>query len=799
MARMAGKAPTQLSSSLGLAACNMLLMMHQKILNKCLLEGLADFLQIADERREGMDIVRHLRDEISRIMDNKTEYTRMKAEEALLHKMRNYLETPSKNEKEEADKTVLADAIAHSARMGANLETAEEMQNYLDGVLAGCAEFGVSQELIEKFRDDKDAFEKMSPEEIAGAEQFSKSADEYINLYDQLINQTRNTKDLDSKYQNAMEQLDKAGIHGNEFMTIQKELKALTLNRDQVKKAVICMNEVLKPYQEINMNPRAMNMIRNDINIQTEAERRALNAEEDRMDALSSSIARMLNNSGEKLSEQQKNALVNMEHTLKEMSDRALDSLGKASEILKLEQGIDIAAEEATRRDRPLSLYKINVDERAIENVSTTLTQFHFPHECFTSMHGESGIILHSTEAAKACLAVVKKAELDLCKRNIMHPASLTAYLTIANGYGKVYDGYTKEQAEFIREKAASRNIAMAVLEPDSQNGKYRIAFESTKANNSMMLIFSAEAIAITHGAGKESGSMDILAGNALAREGAASLFNHIGNGEKNRYMVEIDPKNPDHRLYISAEGMMEINGFDKKWIPRSKNAPAQQYEAAVYDRCSNFCKRPLVLPDHKAEECGISYDISKNKEAFEPNEKFKDQLKGIKDPIVDLDSNGRGMAKAEQSFISISTRFMMHGIKDNSLLTPEDVYKYIQDNFDLCAANYKEVAKGSQTLQKYEKDLEQNGGALRADIDSICSELAKDGHGFETHEYTEDAGYRSAFDKTDQINPVRKEWERVQKAAEAALNGNRHEVNEQERDGARTVNEEREQQDQVI
>lgn len=28
--------------------------------------------------------------------------------------------------------------------------------------------------------------------------------------------------------------------------------------------------------------------------------------------------------------------------------------------------------------------------------------------------------------------------------------------------------------------------------------------------------------------------------------------------------MVEIDPKNPDHRLYISAEGMMEINGFDK-------------------------------------------------------------------------------------------------------------------------------------------------------------------------------------------------------------------------------------------
>lgn len=796
---MAGKGKTKSlpSAELGITACNMLCMMHHKILNECLLKGINEFIQTMDERGESRSMIVHLRDEVSRIMDEKTEYAQMKAGEVLLHRMRNYLETPSKNEKEEADKTALAGAIAHSARMGANLEIADEMQDYLDSVLTDCARFGMSEELLRKFRDDKQAFEEMTPEEIAGADLFSKSADEFMNRYEQMINQVQNICDLDSKYKNAMEQLDKAGIRGDEFMTIQKELREMKDGRDIMKNTVPGINAVLRPYQAINMNPRAMSMVRSDINTQTEAVRLKLNTEEECMNELSYSIAHFIRANKEKITDPQKEALLKMQNTLQEMRDHALDSLGKASEILKLQQGIDIAAEEASKNDRPFALYKIRAEERVLNGVDRTLTEFHFPHECFSSERGEPGIILHSQDAAKACLAVIKREELALCKRNIMHPASLTAYLSIANGYGKVYDGYTREQAEFIREKAMSRNIAMAVLEPESQNGKYGIAFESTKANNSLMLAFSAEALAITHGSGEKAGAIGILAENAIAREGAEALFNHIGNGEKDRYMVEIDPKNPERRLYISAKGMMEIDSGSKKWTPRSQDMPAQQYEASVYDRCSNFCRQPLVLPDRKALECGIAFDIQQNKETFKPNEKFTNQLNTVKNPIKDLDPDWRSMAVSEQSFVSVSTRFMMRSMKDNSLCTPQDVYKYIQDNFDLCAANYKDEAQNSPTMQKYAQYLEKNEDLLRADIGDISRGLSKDGMGFETHEYAQDARCRNLFDKTAQIMPIRKEWDRVQKAAEAALNRNTHEADAQVRENTQAQREEREQQEQ--
>ena len=796
---MAGKGRVQssLSTKSGITACNMLCMMHSKILNQCLLSGIVGFMQTMDDRSECKSMIGHLRDEVSRIMDEKTEYARMKSAEALLHKMRSYLEAPAKNEREEKDKTALANALTHCANKGANLEVADEMQNYLDSVLTDCARFGMSEALFEKFREDKRAFEAMTPEEIAGADLFSKSMDEFTNRYEQMINQIKNVSDLDSKYKNAMDQLDKAGIRGDEFLTIQKELKELKPDRDAMKNIVPGINAILKPYQTINMNPRAMSMVRGDINMQTEAVRTKLNTEEERMNELSYSIAHFIRDNKEKITDPQKDTLLKIQDTLQEMRDHALDSIGKASEILKLQQGIDIAAEEASKNDRPFSLYKVRTNERILNNVDRTLTEFHFPHECFTSESGEPGIILHSQEAAKACLAVIKREELTLCKRNIMHPSSLTAYLSIANGHGKVYEGYTREQAEFIREKAMSRNIAMAILEPESQNGKYGIAFESTRANNSMMLAYSAEALAITHGSGKESGAIRILAANAIAREGAEALFNHIGNGEKDRYMVEIDPKNPERRLYISAKGMMEINAGNKKWTPRSQDTPVQLYEASVYDRCSNFCRQPLVLPDRKAEECGIAFDIQQNKETFNPNEKFTNQLNTIKDPIKDLDPDGRRMTIAEQSFVSVSTRFMMRSMKDNSLCTPQDVYKYIQDNFDLCVANYKDEAKNSQALQKHAQCLEKNEGQLRADIGDIQQGISKDGMGFETHEYAQDTRCRNLFDKIDQIMPVRKEWDRVQKAAEAALTRNKRDTSEQTLGNTKAQRGEKEQQEQ--
>lgn len=796
---MAGKGRVQSPSSaeLGITACNMLCMMHSKILNRCLLTGIIEFMQTMDERSESRSMISHLRDEVSRLMDEKTEYAKMKSAEALLHKMRSYLEAPAENEREEDDKTTLANALTHCANKGANLEVADEMQNYLDSVLTDCARFGISEALLEKFHEDKRAFEEMTPGEITGTDLFSKSADEFMNRYEQMINQVQNISDLDSKYKNAMVQLDRAGIRGDEFMTIQKELKELKPGLDAMKNIVPGINAILRPYQAINMNPRAMSMVRSDINTQTEAVRMKLNTEEERMDELSYSIAHFMKNNKEKITEPQKDALLKMQSTLQEMRDHALDSLGKASEILKLQRGIDIAAEEASKNDRPFALYKIRADERVLNGVDRTLTEFHFPHECFSSERGEPGIILHSQEAAKACLAVIKREELALCKRNIMHPASLTAYLSIANGYGKVYDGYTREQAEFIREKAMSRNIAMAILEPESQNGKYGIAFESTKANNSLMLTFSAEALAITHGSGEKAGAIGILAENAIAREGAEALFNHIGNGEKDRYMVEIDPKNLERRLYISAKGMMEIDAGNKKWTPRSQDMPAQQYEASVYDRCSNFCRQPLVLPDRKASECGISFDIQQNKETFKPNEKFANQLNTVKNPIKDLDPDWRSMAVSEQSFVSVSTRFMMRSMKDNSLCTPQDVYKYIQDNFDLCAANYKDEAKNSPTMQKYAHYLEKNDDLLRADIGDISRGLSKDGMGIETHEYAQDARCRNLFDKTDQIMPIRKEWDRVQKAAEVALTRNKRDTDEQTHENTHTQRGEREQQEQ--
>ena len=87
---MAGKGRVQSPSSaeLGITACNMLCMMHSKILNRCLLTGIIEFMQTMDERSESRSMISHLRDEVSRLMDEKTEYAKMKSAEALLHKIR---------------------------------------------------------------------------------------------------------------------------------------------------------------------------------------------------------------------------------------------------------------------------------------------------------------------------------------------------------------------------------------------------------------------------------------------------------------------------------------------------------------------------------------------------------------------------------------------------------------------------------------------------------------------------------------------------------------------------------------
>ena len=99
--------------------------------------------------------------------------------------------------------------------------------------------------------------------------------------------------------------------------------------------------------------------------------------------------------------------------------------------------------------------------------------------------------------------------------------------------------------------------------------------------------------------------------------------------------------------------------------------------------------------------------------------------------------------------------------------------------------------------MQKYAHYLEKNDDLLRADIGDISRGLSKDGMGIETHEYAQDARCKNLFDKTDQIMPIRKEWDRVQKAAEVALTRNKRDTDEQTHENTHTQRGEREQQEQ--